>query len=189
MRKDHLNPFWAYDPYPKCLFCSESIFDVVEAKIAIFQKFNFTIFQKYSICGLKIEISVYPKKLHYLSYLPYKYEGIWIKTREMRAKSHWGFFLSPHCRQHGIVVFTELDLINRFSSFSPEYAEFGPAKTKKCEKLCFIFSIVNLVLLSFRRFETVSPKKTFMSISCFSFCYSYFSLFTWDGLRSTKKKE
>ena len=93
MRKDHLNPFRAYEPYLTCLLCSKWIFDVVEAKNAIFEKSNFTIFQKYSICGSEIEISGYPKKLHYLSYLPYKYEGIWIKTHEIRAKSHW-FFLS-----------------------------------------------------------------------------------------------
>ena len=109
VRKDHLNPFRAYEPYLTCLLCSKSIFDVVEAKNAIFEKSNFTIFQKYSICGSKIKISGYPKKLHYLSYLPYKYEGIWIKTHEIRAKSHWGFFLSPHCTVKPDVFFPDLD--------------------------------------------------------------------------------
>ena len=38
-----------------------------------------------------------PKKLLYVTYSPYKYEVNRIKTHEMRAKSLWGVFVSPHC--------------------------------------------------------------------------------------------
>ena len=96
-RKDHLNPFRTYEPYLTCLLCLKSIFDVVEAKNAIFEKSNFAIFQKYSICGSKIEISGYPKKTS----LP-KLTFLWIWRNS--DKNSWNaskltlcFFLAPHC--------------------------------------------------------------------------------------------
>ena len=54
--------------------------------------------------GQKSKFMSTQKTLHYLSYLPCKYEGIWIKTHEMRPKSHWAFFLMPHCRDKSFTM-------------------------------------------------------------------------------------
>ena len=46
---------------------------------------KFTFLWKYSVCGLKFEISEYPLKSPYVTYSPYQYELKRIKTHEMRA--------------------------------------------------------------------------------------------------------
>ena len=51
------------------------------------KSWKFTFLWKYSVCGLKFEISEYPIKLLYVTYSPYKYELERIKTHEMRAKN------------------------------------------------------------------------------------------------------
>ena len=57
---------------------------------------EFTFLWKYSVCGLKFEISEYPIKLPYVSYSPYKYELERIKTHEIRAKYFVAlFFFRP----------------------------------------------------------------------------------------------
>ena len=56
------------------------------------EKPKFTFLWKYSVCGFKIEISGYPKKLPYLTYSPYKYELYRTKTHEIRAKYFSTFF-------------------------------------------------------------------------------------------------
>ena len=53
---------------------------------------KFTFLWKYRVCGLKFEISRYPKKLPILTYSPYKYEVNRIKTREDREKNRFVFF-------------------------------------------------------------------------------------------------
>ena len=51
------------------------------------KSWKFTFLWKYSVCGLKFEISEYPIKLPYVTYSPYKYELERMKTHEMRAKN------------------------------------------------------------------------------------------------------
>ena len=46
---------------------------------------KFTFMWKYSVCGLKFEISEYLLKSPYVTYSPYKYELKRIKTHEIRA--------------------------------------------------------------------------------------------------------
>ena len=58
---------------------------------------NFTLFWKYSVCGLKFEISEYPLKFLYVTYSPYQYELKRIKTHEMRAKNFRLNLFSVHC--------------------------------------------------------------------------------------------
>ena len=57
------------------------------------KSWKFTFLWKYSVCGLKFEISEYPIKLLYVTYSPYKYELERIKTHEMRAKNFPTFFI------------------------------------------------------------------------------------------------
>ena len=60
------------------------------------KSWKFTFLWKYSVCGLKFEISEYPIKSPYVTYSPYKYELHRIKTHEIRAKYiSWVFFF-PH---------------------------------------------------------------------------------------------
>ena len=54
-----------------------------------------TFFWKYLVCGFKIEISEYPKKLLIISYSPYKYEVHSSKTHEIRAKCFPAVFFFP----------------------------------------------------------------------------------------------
>ena len=56
-----------------------------------------TFFQKYLVCGFKIEISEYPKNLLYVTYSPYKYELPRTKTHEDRANQKSAFLFSGHC--------------------------------------------------------------------------------------------
>ena len=56
-----------------------------------------TFLCKYSVCGLKFEISEYPIKLLYVTYSPYKYELKRMKTHEIRAKYFGAVFNSVHC--------------------------------------------------------------------------------------------
>ena len=56
------------------------------------KSWKFTFLWKYSVCGLKFEISEYPIKLLYVTYSPYQYELERIKTHEMRAKNFPPFF-------------------------------------------------------------------------------------------------
>ena len=58
------------------------------------KSWEFTFLWKYSVCGLKFEISEYPIKLLYVTYSPYQYELERIKTHEMRAKNFPPFFNS-----------------------------------------------------------------------------------------------
>ena len=67
----------------------------IPVKTAIFEKSKFTFLWKYPACGLKIEISGYPRKLPILTYTPYEYEVNRTKTYEMRAKPLCVFFF-PH---------------------------------------------------------------------------------------------
>ena len=61
------------------------------------KSWEFTFLWKYSVCGLKFEISEYPIKLLYVTYSHYKYELKRMKTHEIRAKYFWTFFNSVHC--------------------------------------------------------------------------------------------
>ena len=66
-------------------------------KTRFLKKRHFTFFWKYLVCGFKIEISEYPKKVEFITYTPYKYEVNRTKTHEIRAKLLLSFFISPHC--------------------------------------------------------------------------------------------
>ena len=66
------------------------------------KSWKFTFLWKYSVCGLKFEISEYPIKPLYVTYSPYKYELKRIKTNEMRAKNFRLILFSVHCIQENI---------------------------------------------------------------------------------------
>ena len=68
------------------------------------KSWEFTFLWKYSVCGLKFEISEYPIKLLYVTYSPYKYELKRIKTHEMRAKNFRLNLFSVHCRSLDLAI-------------------------------------------------------------------------------------
>merc|ERR1712035_84111 len=71
---------------------------------------EFTFLWKYSVCGLKFEISEYPLKLLYVTYSPYQYELERIKTHEMRAKNFPPFFFPSTVKKKSQRSFIILDL-------------------------------------------------------------------------------
>ena len=68
------------------------------------ENWKFTFLWKYSVCGLKVEISEYLIKLLYVTYSAYKYEVNRIKTHQIRATYFVAVF-STHCRRNNYVFF------------------------------------------------------------------------------------
>ena len=68
------------------------------------KSWKFTFLWKYSVCGLKFEISEYPLKSPYVTYSPYQYELKRIKTHEMRATNFMLILFSVHCIDQWIFI-------------------------------------------------------------------------------------
>ena len=82
------------------------------------KSWKFTFLWKYSVCGLKFEISEYPIKLLYVTYSPYQYELERIKTHEMRAKNFPPFFFSVHGMVQKKTFFEGIFFSNTLRKFS-----------------------------------------------------------------------
>ena len=72
--------------------------------MAFFEKSKIDIFAKIFRLWVKIRNFWVPKKLHILTYSPYKYEVNRIKTHEMREKSNRVFFCPLTVEESLIVV-------------------------------------------------------------------------------------
>ena len=66
---------------------------------------KFTFLWKYLVCGLKFEISEYPRQFPYVTYSSYKYELKRMKTHEIRAKYFRPVFNSVHCSATWLMLF------------------------------------------------------------------------------------